>query len=395
MTIPFSPGDFKIELKEEHELLRQSVRELCETKIRPYVEKGEKERYIPPEVRAAVVEAGLMGFNVKPEYGGQGADILSQAIATEEMTRVWTSLSTHVFIHWLFSTTLQLFGSERQRSQHLPEVASGKAVVAFANTEPGGGSDVAGMKTTAKRVDSRYIINGRKTFITNGGMADRLIVTARTSVEEKRWRGISMFLVGREHGFKVESRIETSGIRASNTAQLLFEDVSVPAENLVGEEGNGFKQTLIAFDYSRVAVAAQAVGLAQAALESMLSYSSQREAFGQPIVSYQMVQERIADSLAEVQASRLLTYFAASLLDRGDLESGIVAASMAKFYSTEVAERVASRAIELHGGYGVSTSVERFLRDAQVLKTYEGTNMIQRITVLRQVMKKHFGVNVR
>jgi len=395
MTIPFSLGDFKIELKEEHELLRQSVRELCEKSIRPLVDRAERDAVIPEEARKELARAGIYGMNIPQDYGGQGADILSQAITIEEISRVWPSLATHVFGYWLFNVPMVRFASERQRSQHLPEVASGKAVVAFANTEPGGGSDVAGMKTTAKRVDSRYIINGRKTFITNGGMADRLIVTARTSVEEKRWRGISMFLVGREHGFKVESRIETSGIRASNTAQLLFEDVSVPAENLVGEEGNGFKQIMITFDYNRVSVAAQAVGLAQAALESMLSYSSQREAFGQPIVSYQMVQERIADSLAEVQASRLLTYFAASLLDRGDLESGIVAASMAKFYSTEVAERVASRAIELHGGYGVSTSVERFLRDAKTATIYEGTNFIQRSIVTRRLMKRLYGLDVR
>ncbi|WP_188848688.1 acyl-CoA dehydrogenase family protein, partial [Sulfodiicoccus acidiphilus] len=150
MTLPFSPQDFKVELREEHELLRQSVRELCESRVRPYVEKGEREMAIPPEVRKAVVDAGLMGLNIKPDYGGQGGDLLSQAIVTEEISRVWPSLSTHVFIHWLFSTTLQLFASERLRSEHLPEVASGRAVVAFANTEPSGGSDVAGMRTTAR-----------------------------------------------------------------------------------------------------------------------------------------------------------------------------------------------------------------------------------------------------
>ncbi|WP_229768301.1 acyl-CoA dehydrogenase family protein, partial [Sulfodiicoccus acidiphilus] len=245
----------------------------------------------------------------------------------------------------------------------MPEVASGRAVVAFANTEPSGGSDVAGMRTTARKVGSHYVINGRKTFVTNGGIADRLLVTARTSQGERRWMGISMFLASREHGFKVEGRIETSGVRASNTAQLLFEDVRVPEGNLVGEEGNGFKQTMLAFDYSRVSVAAQGVGLAQAALEASLSYSSQREAFGQPVASFQMVQERLADAMAEVAAARLLTYFAASLLDRGNLQDGVVAASMAKFYATEVAERAASRAIEVHGGYGVSTPVERLLRD--------------------------------
>ena len=292
-----------------------------------------------------------------------------------------------------------LFGSEELKKKYVTPVARGDKAAAFANTEPSAGSDVAGIQTVAKKVNGKYIINGRKIFITNGGVADYYVVTARTSPPDPnaRWKGISMFVVEREwKGVKVLNRIETMGLKASNTAELAFEDVEVPAENLIGEEGMGFKYAMATFDRTRVGVAAQAVGVAQAALEKMVTYVTQRFAFQSPLIGFQMVQEKIAESLTEVNTARLLTYWAASLFDRRAENEAIIAASMAKFYATEIAEKVAIRAITVHGGYGVATStgVERLLRDVEVMKIYEGTNDIQKLTILRETARRLLGLKL-
>ncbi|ACP36555.1 acyl-CoA dehydrogenase domain protein [Sulfolobus islandicus L.S.2.15] len=400
MVLPFNSVEaFSVNVSEKHELFRRAVREFMERDVAPYVEKGEKEGTVPKEVLEKAKEIGLYGVAVPEQYGGQGGDTLMTAIAQEEISRVWASLSTRVSVGGLFITPILLFGNEEQKKKYVTPVARGDKVAAFANTEPAAGSDVAGIQTIAKKINGKYVINGRKIFITNGGIADYYVVTARTSPPEPnaRWKGISMFIVEREwKGVKVLNRIETMGLRASNTAELAFEDVEVPAENLLGEEGNGFKYAMATFDRTRVGVAAQGVGVAQAALERMVTYSTQRFAFQSPLIGFQMVQEKIAESLTEVNTARLLTYWAASLFDRGLENEAIVAASMAKLYATDIAEKVAIRAITVHGGYGVATStgVERLLRDVEVMRIYEGANDIQKLVILRETARRLLGIKM-
>ncbi|ADX83715.1 acyl-CoA dehydrogenase family protein [Saccharolobus islandicus] len=400
MVLPFNSVEaFSVNVSEKHELFRRAVREFMERDVAPYVEKGEKEGTVPKEVLEKAKEIGLYGVAVPEQYGGQGGDTLMTAIAQEEISRVWASLSTRVSVGGLFMTPILLFGNEEQKKKYVTPVARGDKVAAFANTEPAAGSDVAGIQTIAKKINGKYVINGRKIFITNGGIADYYVVTARTSPPEPnaRWKGISMFIVEREwKGVKVLNRIETMGLRASNTAELAFEDVEVPAENLLGEEGNGFKYAMATFDRTRVGVAAQGVGVAQAALERMVTYSTQRFAFQSPLIGFQMVQEKIAESLTEVNTARLLTYWAASLFDRGLENEAIVAASMAKLYATDIAEKVAIRAITVHGGYGVATStgVERLLRDVEVMRIYEGANDIQKLVILRETARRLLGIKM-
>ncbi|MEM3269392.1 MAG: acyl-CoA dehydrogenase family protein [Saccharolobus sp.] len=400
MVLPFTSVEtFSINVSEKHELFRRAVREFMEKHVAPYVEEGERKMTVPNEILEKAKEIGLYGISAPEEYGGQGGDTLMTAIAQEEISRVWPSLSARLSIGGLFMTPILLFGSEELKKKYVTPVARGDKAAAFANTEPSAGSDVAGIQTVAKKVNGKYIINGRKIFITNGGVADYYVVTARTSPPDPnaRWKGISMFVVEREwKGVKVLNRIETMGLKASNTAELAFEDVEVPAENLIGEEGMGFKYAMATFDRTRVGVAAQGVGVAQAALEKMVTYVTQRFAFQSPLIGFQMVQEKIAESLTEVNTARLLTYWAASLFDRGAENEAIIASSMAKFYATEIAEKVAIRAITVHGGYGVATStgVERLLRDIEVMKIYEGANDIQKLTILRETARRLLGLKL-
>lgn len=400
MVLPFSGVEiYSINLTPNHEIFRKSVREFLEKYVVPVVDKGEKEGKVPEEVLQKAKEMGLFGVEVPEQYGGQGGDMLMMAIAQEEMSRVWPSLSSRISIGGLFMTPILLFGNEEQKKKYVTPIARGEKEAAFANTEPVAGSDVAGIQSVAKKVGNKYILNGRKIFITNGGYADYFVVTARTSPPDPkaRWKGISMFIVEKNwKGVKVASRIDTMGLKASYTAELVFEDVEIPEENLIGEEGMGFKYAVSTFDRTRVGVAAQGVGVAQGALEKMVTYSMQRTAFGSPLINFQMVQEKIAESLTEVNVARLVTYWAASLFDRGMENEAIVAASMAKYFATEVAERVAIRAITVHGGYGVATDtgVERYLRDVEVMKIYEGTNDIQKLTILRETARRLLGLKL-
>jgi len=400
MVLPFSGVDlFSVGVTEEHEVFRKSVRELLERDVRPHVAKGERDGSVPDEVFRKLGGAGLIGVGVPEEYGGQGGDALMLAIATEEITRVWPSLATRVGGSGLFIIMLMYHGNEAQRKKYLPPVARGDKIGALANTEPGAGSDVAGIQSVAKKDGGKYVLNGRKIFITNGGIADYYVVSARTSPPDpsSRWRGLSVFIVERNQpGVRVVSRVDTMGLKASNTAELAFDNVEVSEENLVGEEGLGFKYMVGTFNRARVGTAAQGVGVGQAALEAMVSYSVQRKAFDSPLIGFQMVQEKVSETMIEVNAARLLTYWAASLWDKGRDNEAIIAASMAKTYATDAAERAAIRAITVHGGYGVSTDtgVERLLRDVEVMKIYEGANDIQRLTILRESARRLLGLRM-
>lgn len=397
MVLPFSSVEtFSINVSEKHELFRRAIREFMEREVAPHVDKGEREGDVPEELLQKAKDLGLFGINVPEQYGGSGGDALMTVIAQEEMCRIWPSFAVRVMIGGLFMTPILLYGTEEQKKKYVIPVAKGEKKAAFANTEPAAGSDVAGIQSTAKKVNGKYVLNGRKIFITNGGIADYYVVTARTSPPEPnaRWKGITMFIVEREwKGVKVIGRIETTGLRASNTAELAFEDVEIPEDNVIGEIGQGFKYAMATFDRTRVGVAAQALGVAQAALEKMVSYSIQRKAFETPLVGFEMVQEKIADTLTELNAARLLTYWAATLWDRGMENEAIVASSMAKLFATEIAEKAAIRAITIHGGYGVSTSlgIERMLRDVEIMKIYEGANDIQRLTIVKESARRLLG----
>lgn len=400
MVFPLSSiEDFKIELNQEHEILRNTIREFAEKYVSRYVEEGERLKDIPEEIKKRATELGLFALDVPTTYGGQNADYLSLLVVTEELSRVWPSFTTYIMIHWMFNYAVLKFGNEELRKKYIPDIANGKRIAAFANTEPAAGSDVAGITSVAKKVGSYYILSGRKMFITNGDIADVFIITARTSPPnpESRWKGISMFLVEKDFGgIKVLSRIETTGLKASHTAEIELNEIKVPEENLIGEEGLGFKYALETFDYTRTIVASQALGIGQSALEMMVRYSLDRKAFERRLAEFQNVQIKIAESLAELETSRLITYWAGSLFKNERFKEYVIAAALAKFFVTEAVEKIVLRAMSVFGGYGVSvsTGLERMLRDLQILKTYEGTNDIQRITAARQLFYKYFGVKV-
>ncbi|MCH4815697.1 MAG: acyl-CoA dehydrogenase family protein [Saccharolobus sp.] len=398
MVFPFkSLEDFKVEITQDHELLRSAVRDFAENVLAKYVERGEKELDIPLEAKQKAKEIGLYGLFASQDLGGQGADYLSLLTATEEMARIWPSFSTFLLINWMFIYALSRFGNEELKKKYVTPVANGDKVAAFAVTEPVAGSDVAGIKTTAKKLDSEYVINGRKIFITNGDIADYYLIAARTSPPDPkaRWKGISMLIVEKD-AVKPVSRIETTGLKSSHTAEILLEDVKIPAENLLGEEGNGFKYAVSSFDFARTIVASQALGIGQAALEKMINYSLQRTAFEKKLAEFQLVQTKVSESLADLEVARLITYWAGTLFKNGKENEYTVAASLAKFISTESAERIILRAMSVYGGYGVTTStgLERMLRDLQIMKTYEGTNDIQRISAARFLYNKFIGYKV-
>ncbi|BDC17608.1 acyl-CoA dehydrogenase family protein [Acidianus sp. HS-5] len=392
MVFPFnSIEEFKVNITQDHEIFRNAIREFCDREVSPLVEKGEREKDIPQELKIKAREIGLYGLDVPTEYGGQGGDYLYNIIASEEISRVWSSFATFFLINWMFTHAILTFGNEEQKKNYVTEVAKGEKIAAFANTEPNAGTDVAGIQTTAKKVNDHFVINGKKIFITNGDIADYYLVTARTSAGNPRWKGISMFIIEKDN-VKVEGRIGTTGLKASHTAEISFNEAKVPAENLLGEEGMGFKYAVSSFDYARTLVSAQAVGIGQAALEKMIEYSIQRNSFGQKIASFQNVQQHISESLADLYTSRLITYWAGNL--KG--EDYVVVASLAKFFSTEAVERIVLRAMRVFGGYGVAeaTGLERMLRDLQILKTYEGTNDIQRLSAAKFLIRKKLGVEI-
>ena len=396
---PFkSVEDFKINITPEHELFRKSVREFVEKTVMPRWREIEETNRIPPEIFQAMREQGLFGVGIPEEYGGQGGGQLMTVIAMEEIARAVPSLSVAVGVNHLFAIPILLFGSEDLKKRYVAPVARGEKRGAHANTEPSGGSDVAGMQSRAVKENDHYVITGRKVFISAAGEADYLIVSARTSPpqEGKRWWGITTFVVERDWpGVKIGQQFRVIGMRGEQPYEVILDNVKVPAENVVGKENEGFKVVVTTYDYTRIGIAAQAVGIAQAAFEKALNYALQREAFGQPLISFEMIIEKLADMYIRLEASRLLTYWAASLADEGRPEF-VTAASLAKTFATESAEWIARQAVQIHGGYGVDfeTGVERYLRDAIITTIYEGANEIQRLTIVRELVRQAFGLKI-
>ncbi len=374
-------------LTEEQQMIRKMVRDFAEKEIMPIAPETDKTGEFPWETIRKMGRLGLLGLPIPEEYGGAGADNVSFAIALEEIARACGSTALTLDAHTsLASEPIYFFGTEEQKQKYLVPLARGEKLGAFGLTEPASGSDAGATQTRAVLDGDEWVINGQKIFITNGSIADVVIITAVTD-PEKGTRGISSFIVEKDTpGFRAGRDEEKMGLKGSVTSELFFEDCRVPKENLLGKEGEGFKQFLITLDGGRIAIAAMALGLAQAAFEKAVAYSKERVQFGQPIANFQAIQWMIAEMAAELDAARLLIHRAAWLKDRGVRFTK--EAAMAKMYASEAAERACHKAIQIHGGYGYTKEyeVERIYRDQRLCTIGEGTSEIQRLVIARQVL---------
>lgn len=378
----------KFELTDEQKMLQSMVRDFAVNEVEPTAAERDEEERFDREIFDKMAELGLTGIPWPEEYGGSGMDYVSYVIAVEELSRVCAStgvtLSAHVS---LASWPIYKYGTEEQKQKYLRRLAEGSAIGAFALSEPGAGSDVASMKMTAKKDGDDYVLNGNKVWITNGGVADIYVVFAKTDLDAKH-RGISAFIVEKgTEGFSFGKKEKKLGIRSSPTTELIFENCRIPKENLLGEEGEGFKIAMTTLDGGRSGIAAQAVGIAQGALDAAIAYAKEREQFGKPIAHQQGISFKLADMATEVEAARLLTYRAAWLESQG-LPYG-EASAMAKLFAGDTAMRVTVEAVQIFGGYGYTKEypVERYMRDAKITQIYEGTNEIQRLVIGRALTK--------
>ncbi len=377
-------------LNDDQKMLRDTVRRIAEAEFAPRAAEVDQTEIFPRNAFKTLADNGLLGIQVPEAYGGAGAGMLSLILTVEEVARVCASTSVILTTQALASDPLLIAGSEDQKKNYLYRMASGETLGACAITEPGAGSDVSGMKTVAKKVDGGYLLNGAKIFITNGGESDIVTVLAYTD-REKGNKGISMLLVEKgDKGFTVGRQEHKLGIHGSDTRELTFEDVFLPQERMMGGEGNGFKILMTTFNYTRPAVGAQALGIAQGALEAAINYSKERVQFGKPLASFQGMQWMLAEMALSVEAARTLVYRAASTIDAEPDSPDIPRiASMAKWFASDMAMKVTTDAVQVFGGYGYSREypVERMMRDAKITQIYEGTNQVQRIIIAGQILK--------
>jgi len=381
-----------LDLPEEHRLLRDTIRAFMLDEVAPVIDAHESERRFPSEIVRHIGEMGWLGIPIPEDEGGTGLDTLAYAVAIEEIGRVWGSLGLIVAAHTsLGCGPLHLAGSAEQKERFLVPMARGEVIGAYGLTEPGAGSDSGGTRTTGRLEDGAdggtWILDGAKRFITNAGQAGTYIVTARTGTRDDGGPEISAFIVPADTpGFSVGRLEEKLGLHASATGELLFDGARVPAANLLGERGGGFKTFLKILDGGRISIGALAVGLAQAALDASIPYAQTREQFGRPIGSFQGVAFMIADMATEIEAARSMVWKAAWLKDQGR-DFGLVAAQ-AKLFASEVSSRATNDAIQIHGGYGYVTDfpVERYLRDAKLTEIGEGTSQIQRLVIARRIL---------
>ncbi len=369
---------------EEQRLVRDMVRSFAEKEVAPSAaERDEEERFDRPLMFGRLAELGLTGIVFPEEYGGAGADYLSYAIAVEELSRVCASTGVTLSAHLsLGANPIYLFGSEEQKQTFLAPLASGEKMGAFGLTEPMAGSDAGGTRTTAVRDGGDWIVNGTKIFITNAGEADTYVIFARTDREAEKHHGISAFIVEKgTPGFSFGKKEKKMGIRSSPTMELVFENCRIPAANLLGHEGEGFKVAMKTLDGGRIGIASQALGIAQGALDAALTYAKERMQFGSPISRFQGVQFQLADMATQIEAARLLVYQAAWRASAGMPYSQHSA--MAKLMASETAMRVTTQAVQILGGYGYTRDfpVERMMRDAKITEIYEGTSEIQRLVI--------------
>jgi alkylation response protein AidB-like acyl-CoA dehydrogenase len=374
-------------LSEEQRLLQKTVREFAETELGPHAREWDERQEFPRQVFTKLGEMGLMGVVWPPEYGGSGLTTLDYAIVMEELARVEAGVALSVAAHnSLCSGHIFLAGSEEQKKKFLVPLARGEKIGCWGLTENSAGSDAGGTKTTAARDGAHWVLNGSKTFITNGRLADTAVVMAVTD-RAKGKKGISAFLVERgTKGFRAGKKEDKLGVRSSDTSELIFEDCRIPEGNLLGREGHGFIDTLRVLDRGRIGIGAFSVGIAQASLEASIRYAGGRRQFGHAIAEFQAVQFKIADMATKVAAARLLVFRAAALRDSG--REHTTESSMAKLFASETAVEVATEAIQIHGGYGYvkEYSVERYWRDSKLGTIGEGTSEVQRLVIARELL---------
>jgi short-chain 2-methylacyl-CoA dehydrogenase len=372
------------DLGEEHELVRRTVRDFAEQRIAPVAEELDREERFPYDIVAELAELGLMGMPIPEEYGGAGTDTLSYAIAIEELTRVDSSVAITVAAHTSLGTMpIFLFGSEEQKREWLPDLASGTRLAAFGLTEPDAGSDAGATRTRAELRDGSWVVNGSKIFITNAGtdITACVTITARTGEDEVS----NLVVPNGTPGYEISAPMRKLGWHASDTRELSFRDCAVPEGNLLGPRGQGFRQFLEILDGGRISVAAMAVGLAQGAYDLAERYAKERRQFGKPIAEFQAVQFKLADMATEIEAGRNLVHKAAWLKDEG--RPFAKEAAMAKLYTGELSHRVANWALQIHGGYGYMEeyAISRLYRDQKILEIGEGTNEVQRMVIARHL----------
>ncbi|GBD93960.1 acryloyl-CoA reductase [bacterium BMS3Abin05] len=373
-------------LTDEQIMLQEMAHKFAVAEFTPIAKECDREERFPREVWKKACQAGLIGAMIPEAYGGVGAGFLENALITEQFTRVDMGIGS-IGAATFGSENIVLFGTEEQKKKYLPPLVRGEAISAGAYTEPDAGTDVAGIKTTAKKDGNDYVINGSKMFITNGTICDFMVVLCVTNPEaEKRHRRQSLIIVEADRPGITRTKIHGKmGIRASDTAEIVFEDVHVPRSNLIGEEGKGFYEVMQFFDVTRIMVAAQGVGVAQGALEMAIKYTQERKTFGAPIIANQAVQFKLAEMATRIELARTLNYRAAWQIDQGKTDPKLNA--MAKYYSGEMAIWVTNEALQLHGGYGYidEYDIQRFYRDARILEIYEGVRDAELMTIARRL----------
>jgi alkylation response protein AidB-like acyl-CoA dehydrogenase len=375
------------QLNDEQKMIQAMVRDLARDLIIPTAAERDRTKEFPAHIIKKMGELGLMGMSIPPEYNGAGVDTISYSVALQEIGYACASTAVIMSVHNSVSCgPIYRFGSDFLKENYLKVLAAGEKLGCFALTEPDAGSDPASQKSTAKRDGSTYILNGSKAWITSGKNSDVVVATAYTD-RSKRHRGISAFVLEKGMpGFTVGPEEDKMGQRASDSTSLIFEDCRVPAENLLGDEGEGFVISMTALDEGRIGIASMSVGIAQASLDAALSYARERKQFGSPIAKFQGIRWMIADMAVQIEAARLLTLNAAALKDKG--ERFTAEASMAKLFASETSNKVAYQALQIHGGYGYSKEypIERYYRDARVTTIYEGTSEVQRIVIANNVI---------
>jgi butyryl-CoA dehydrogenase len=376
-------------LSDEQKMIQELARKIAEEKIRPVAAKYDQSEEFPWEILKVIAASDLFGLFIPEQYGGMGVSVLNLCLATEELSRACGGIAVCYAASALGTFPIVLFGNEEQKKKYLPDLAKGKKLAAFGITEPEAGSDASAIKTTARKDGNHYILNGLKHFITNGGEAEVYTVIAMTD-KTKGARGGSAFIVEKgTPGFTFGKKEDKFGIRASSTRELIFTDCKIPKENLLSKEGTGFIVTMKTFDVSRPGVAAQALGIAQGALDLAVKYAKERRQFGKAISSFQGIQWMIADMATGIEAARSLIYAVARMVDAGRTDVSKESA-MAKMYASDVAMKVSTDALQIFGGYGYMKDypIEKYMRDAKITQIYEGTNQIQRNIIALQVIKE-------
>lgn len=377
------------ELTEEQRMVKEAAADFAKNTILPKAQEFDETEEIPKEIYQELAGLGYMGIMLPEEFGGSNFDFISYILIMEEFAKACAALEIVLSVHnSLVCDAILKFGTPEQKKRYLPSLARGEKLGAYSLTEPGSGTDAGSLRTSALPKDDFYLLNGTKTFVTNGGIADLFVVFVSTKPELKS-KGISCLLVEKgSEGFSIGAKEKKMGIKGSDTRELSFSDCKIPKGNLIGEENKGFKIALSLLDPSRIAVGAQSIGIAQAAFDEALKYSKERVQFGQPICNFQAIAFKLADMATEIDAARLLIYRAAHIHSKGIRCSR--EAAMAKLYASEAANRAVNEAVQIHGGYGYMKeyAVERYFRDARVTEIYEGTSEAQRIVISRDLLKE-------